>query len=134
MTDRRVPLQPGRVFESFAPTFIARYGEGSLFVNTVSDWLTLGLTRMLAAKGHVEQAGEAVLRSDSEAVDVLAGVARLHDPLKAAVMQEALGFSAAGTIETTFDAGFGQQSFLRWLQAFEGRDFETCRQLTTRPS
>jgi hypothetical protein len=97
--------------KSFTAPFLNTFGADSLFVRTVSDFLTLGLTRMLIQKGRLQESDPVALFSDEEALEVLRGLTRAQPSLKVPLLQEPLGYGKAGAIEKSFDVVFGPSTF-----------------------
>jgi hypothetical protein len=120
--------------QSFAVPFLEAFGAESLFARTLSDYLTMGLARMLIAKGRLSENDPVALFSDTDAIEVLSSLGRSYPSLKTLFLQEPLGYVPLGAIEQSFDTLFGSSRFLAWLEAFERRAFESCRALTTQPS
>jgi hypothetical protein len=120
--------------KSFAAPFLEAFRPESLFARTLSDYLTMGLARMLIAKGHLMETDPVAIFSDDEAIDVLRSLGRSHPNLKTLFFQEPLGHVPVGAIEESFDALFGTATFRAWLGSFESRAFESCRELTKQPS
>jgi hypothetical protein len=120
----------GGFLKSFAAPFLDAFGPESLFSRTLSDYLTMGLARMLIAKGRLMEADPVAIFSDDEAMDVLRSLGRSHPNLKTLFLQEPLGHVPLGAIEQSFDALFGTATFRSWLESFESRAFESCRELT----
>ena len=131
MDNEGVSVSVGDGFaKSFAPSFLSRFGAQSLFVRTVSDFLTLGLARMLREKGRLGESDPVALFSDAEALDVLRALTRAHPSLKQPLFQEPLGYATDGAIAESFDALFDAGTFGTWLAAFEVRAFDRCRAVT----
>ncbi len=118
--------------KSFAAPFVERFGEGSLFVRTVSDLWTIALAHMLIDKGRLSETDPVALFSDPDALAVISDLVQV-EALKMPLLQEPMGFAPIGTIESSFNGAFGSRSFERWLSAFEERKFDLCEQITRRP-
>lgn len=135
MTESSVPVSVSDGFlKSFADPFLDAFGAESLFARTLSDYLTMGLARMLIAKERLAEDDPVALFSDVGAVDVLSSLGRSYPSLKKLFLQEPLGHAPLGALEQSFDAIFGSATFRPWLAAFERRAFEACHAITTRPS
>jgi len=115
---------------SFDPEFVNKYGQDSLFVITLADLWTMAMFRLLKANNLLKTDKQAIQLSNQEYQEPLYRITHSSAILKKAIFQEPFGFVKIGSIKQAFGQIFGQDSFAKWLEAFESKNFNLCSSIT----
>ena len=115
---------------SFDPDFVKKYGQHSVFVITLADLWTMAMFRMLEANNLLKTDKQAIQLSNKEYQEPLHRITHSSAILKKAIFQEPFGFAKIGSIKQAFEQIFGQDSFDKWLDALESKDFDLCISIT----
>jgi hypothetical protein len=112
--------------------FMEYYGNESLFVHALSDFHTLKIAHMLHDRGQINDFSTVKLYVDEEPLEAIRHLSRISQAVRKPLFQEPLGSAPIGAIECSVNSEFGEGAFSCWLNAFENREFEKCKETLIR--
>ena len=112
--------------EGFLPLlsdeFKATYGTDSFFVRATADLFTTALASLMERAGRLPRPDTVAILGEEQAREALRMLVDATDT-KEALLEEALGLTAPGTLRQAVDAVLGVGAFAHWLRAFQSGDF-----------